>query len=80
MFDSPLPGPESHIAPSFTLVGELRYWDAQARHLRIFDIDLFLAPDVSPNGVAVGLMILARGHYDATTGLRIVDQLRPWAM
>ena len=79
MLESPLPAPGRHIAPSFTLVGEIGYWDAHTRHLRIFDVDLFLAPHISSNGVAVGLVMLAKGYYDPMTGLRIVKQLRPWA-
>lgn len=64
---------------SFTLVGQVRGWDPTRRHLRIFDVDLVLAPDVSSAEVAVGAVVLVRGRQDAMTGLRIVITLRQWA-
>ena len=63
----------------FTLVGQVRGWNPRGRHLRIFDVDLVLGPDVSSAEVAVGAVVLVRGRQGALTGLRIVTALRQWA-
>jgi hypothetical protein len=64
----------------FTLVGEITHWDPRSRHLRIADLDLFLASHVPLDDVAVGLMVLVKGRHDGKSGLRIATVLRRWAL
>ena len=64
----------------FTLVGKITHWDLQARHLRIVNLDLFLAPHVPLDDVAIGVVVLVKGRCDKMTGLRMVTELRRWAL
>jgi hypothetical protein len=73
-------------ALTFMLVGEITHWDPLTRLLRIsdfdvfLDLDVFLVPHISADGVAVGRVVFVKGHHDDMAGLRIVAQLRPWAI
>ena len=64
----------------FTLVRQITHWDPRARLLRIADVDVTLEPHVSADGVAVGVVVLVKGRHDERTGLRLVSQLRRWAL
>jgi len=65
---------------SFTVVGLITEWDPSTRRVRIFDLDMFLAPHVPWDGIAVGLVVLVKGHHNESTGVRVVTLLRPWAV
>ena len=64
----------------FSLVGTVTHWDPLARLLRIFDLDVVLEPHVLSDWVSPGVVVLVEGRHDEKTGLRLVGQLRPWAM
>ena len=60
----------------FTLAGTIREWNPHARRLRILDLDVILAPPLSPDGLESGQVVFVQGHHDGTTGNWIATRLR----